>query len=154
MSERTGACLCGAVRFRLMSDPVVARLCWCRDCQHIAGNGTVNAIFRTEDIHITGTLATYTSAGDSGNFVSRRFCPTCGSHLFADSTGRAGLTVVRTGTLDDPSSVTPVANIWAASAPGWACLDDRLERIARQPPPPTPATSPAVSPMSSASPPD
>lgn len=136
MSIRTGGCLCGQVRYRLTAEPVIARLCWCRDCQHIAGNGTANAIFPSATIEITGSPAAYTSAADSGNQVTRRFCPQCGCHLFADSTARAGFTVVRIGTLDDPSSVKPVANIWSASAPAWACLDGALERIEGQPKPP------------------
>lgn len=139
-TERTGRCLCGQVRYRITSEPVVARLCWCRDCQHIAGNGTANVMFASDAIAVTGALAEFSSKGDSGNTVSRRFCPTCGSHLFADSTGRAGLTVVRVGTLDEPSSVAPVANIWSASAPRWACLDPALERVERQPAPPRPST--------------
>ena len=49
----------------------------------------------------------------------------------------AGL-VDRLGTLDDPSSIRPVANIWSASAPDWACLDPGLPRIERQPPSPQP----------------
>ena len=138
MSERSGRCLCGQVHFRLTAEPVISRLCWCRDCQHLAGNGTANAIFPSDAIHVSGGTAAYTSAADSGNRITRRFCPTCGSHLFADSSGRPGLTVVRLGTLDDPSSVRPVANIWAASAPAWACLDPTLARIEHQPPPPTP----------------
>jgi hypothetical protein len=140
MTERTGSCLCGSVRYRLTADPVAARICWCRDCQHLASNGTVNAIFPTAAIEVSGAMAVYDSPAESGNVVSRRFCPTCGSHLFADSNGRPGLTVVRIGTLDDPSSVRPGANIWSASAPEWACLDPGLGRIERQPqPPPRPA---------------
>lgn len=139
MTERTGRCLCGQVQYRITAEPLISRLCWCRDCQHLAGNGTANAIFPTEAIQVSGPTATFTSAADSGNHVSRRFCPTCGSHLFADSTGRPGFTVVRLGTLDDPSSVRPVANIWAASAPAWACLDPGLQRIEHQPAPPAPA---------------
>lgn len=142
MTERTGGCLCGQVRFRITAEPTVSRICWCRDCQHIAGNGTANAIFPTQSIQITGSAAEYSSQGDSGNTVRRRFCARCGSHLFADSTGRVGLTVVRLGTLDDPSSVRPVANIWANSAPTWACLDPALSRMEGQPPAPKPA--PAV----------
>lgn len=115
----------------------MARLCWCRNCQHIAGNGTANAIFPTASIEVTGQLTSYTSQADSGNQVRRRFCPQCGCHLFADSTGRPQLTVVRVGTLHEPSSVKPVANIWAASAPAWACLDPALERIEHQPAPPS-----------------
>ncbi len=145
MSERTGACLCGQIRYRLRGEPLVARICWCRDCQHLAGNGTANAIFPTSAIDITGQPAEYTSVADSGNHVRRRFCPTCGSHLFADNSGRPTMTVVRTGTLDDPSSIRPVANIWATSAPTWACLDAELLRINGQPQAPsTPPSPPAA----------
>lgn len=138
MSERTGACLCGQVRFRLTAEPLAARICWCRDCQHLAGNGTVNALFPSAAIAVSGTLAEHASPGASGNLVTRRFCAQCGTHLFADSTGRPGLTVVRVGTLADPSSIRPSANIWTASAPAWACLDASLGRFDGQPPPPRP----------------
>jgi hypothetical protein len=136
VTERTGGCLCGAVRYRLTADPLVARICWCRDCQRLAGNGTVNALFPSASIEVSGTTGEYPRAADSGNRVLCRFCPKCGSQLFADSSGRPGLTVVRVGTLDDPSSVRPVANIWSSSAPGWACLDRELDRVEHQPPPP------------------
>lgn len=138
MTDRSGGCLCGRVRYRLRGDPTMVRICWCRDCQRIAANGTVNALYASDAIAISGETATYSSTADSGNQVSRRFCPTCGSHLFADNTGRPGLTVVRVGTLDDPSSVTPVANIWAASAPIWACLNSTMDRVERQPAPAVP----------------
>jgi orotidine-5'-phosphate decarboxylase len=138
-AERTGGCLCGKVRYRLAGEPVIARICWCRDCQHISSNGTVNAIFPTSAMELAGSPAEYTRTADSGNQVRRRFCPSCGCHLFADSTGRPGLTVVRVGTMDNPSSVKPSANIWSASAPAWACLDAALERIEHQPAPLRPA---------------
>lgn len=143
MPELTGSCLCGNVRYRITVEPVVSRICWCRDCQHISSNGTVNAIFPTAGIEITGNPAEYTSTADSGNQVRRRFCGQCGCHLFADSTGRAGLTVVRVGTLDDPSLVRPSANIWSASAPAWACLDGGLDRIEQQPAPLRPPSTAA-----------
>jgi hypothetical protein len=136
MPERTGGCLCGSIRYRVTAEPVVCRICWCRDCQHLSGNGTVNAIFPSESIMVSGTTSEFVSAADSGHQVRRRFCPRCGSHLFADSSGRAGLTVVRIGTLDEPSSVSPVANIWSSSAPAWACLDASLQQVPKQPPPP------------------
>ena len=133
MEERTGSCLCGQIRFRLRGQPLVSRLCWCRDCQHIAGNGTANAIFPAEAIEIEGEPAEYTSVAESGNCVRRRFCAKCGSHLFADNTGRLGFTVVRLGTLNVPSSITPEANICVSSAPGWACLNSSLPAFEKQP---------------------
>lgn len=142
MTERTGGCLCGAVRFRLSAEPAAVRICWCRDCQRLASNGTVNALAPSAAIVLEGLApAAYMKTADSGNQVTRRFCPQCGSQLFADSSGRPGLTVVRLGTLDDPSSLRPTANIWAASAPAWACLDEGLERAERQPQPPRAAAA-------------
>ena len=127
MKTFTGGCLCGAVRFQITADPGPSRICWCRDCQRIASNGTANVIFPSESIHVAGATGRYEKAADSGNTVTRRFCPACGTQLFSDSTGRPGLTVVRLGTLDDPSSIRPTANIWSGSAPSWACLDESLE---------------------------
>jgi hypothetical protein len=136
MIERNGHCLCRAVHYRLSGEPVVARICWCRDCQHIASNGTVNLLVPTSALEVFGELSEYISTADSGNQIRRRFCPTCGSHLFANSSARPQFTVVRIGTLDNPSSVQPTMNIWASSAPDWACLSPSLERVEQQPVPP------------------
>jgi hypothetical protein len=138
MTERTGSCLCGDIRYRLTAEPVAVRICWCRDCQRISSNGTVNAVVPSAAIEISGSPSEYLRTAQSGNQVRRRFCGRCGSHLFSDSTGRPNLTVVRAGTLHDPSSIKPTANIWSASAPEWACLDPALERIEQQPLPPVP----------------
>ena len=136
MSIRTGSCLCGEVRYRLTAEPVGARVCWCRDCQRIAANGTVNAVFPASALSVTGPVAEFARTAQSGNAVRRRFCSRCGCHLFAESPGYPGFVVVRVGTLDDPSSARPVANIWASSAPPWACMDGALQRFEQQPPPP------------------
>jgi hypothetical protein len=112
----------------------------------LAANGTVNVLVPTNALEISGELSEFTSAADSGNQISRRFCPRCGSQLFANSSARPHFTVVRAGNFDDPSSVPPVMNIWAGSAPRWACMDAGLERVEKQPsPPPGPAATPASS---------
>jgi len=135
VSERQGGCLCGNVRYTLVGDPIAARICWCRTCQHVSGNGTANAIFQTGGLEVTGELDVFTSRADSGNVIARKFCAGCGTQLFAESAARPGLAVVRIGTLDDPSSVAPTANIWVSSAPAWACPDPALERYEHQAPP-------------------
>lgn len=128
MSMTTGGCLCGQVRYAIDAEPGPSRLCWCRDCQRIAANGTANVVFPTSAIAVTGTVSRFHRVADSGNQVTLGFCNQCGTQLFSDSTGRVGLTVVRMGTLDNPSAITPTSNIWASSAPQWACLDESLER--------------------------
>ena len=107
MTERTGRCLCGAVSFKLVAEPLATRVCWCRDCQHLAANGSVNLLVPADALTISGTLAEYTKTADSGNVVTRQFCPSCGTQLFAKSTARPQLRVVRAGNLDEPSSIQP-----------------------------------------------
>lgn len=141
MPKYPGQCLCGAVKFHFSVEPLATRVCWCKDCQRLAANGTVNAIVPTDSLQIEGDLAEFTSQADSGNQMRRRFCPRCGSQLFANSSARPQFTAIRVGTLDDPSKVPPTMNIWTGSAPSWACLDPRLERIERQPPPPAQPTA-------------
>jgi len=139
VGERTGRCLCGAVTFTIATEPLATRVCWCRDCQHLAANGTVNMLVPAEALVVSGALAEHTKTADSGNEVTRQFCPRCGTHLFARSSGRPQFRVVRTGNLDEPSSVDPKMNIWSSSAPRWACLDPALERVESQPVPPKPS---------------
>jgi hypothetical protein len=136
MTERNGHCLCGAVSFHLTAEPITARVCWCKDCQHLAANGTVNALVPTDALEISGKLSEFRSTASSGNQISRRFCPICGSHLFGNSSTRPQFTVVRVGNFDDPSSVSPLMNIWTSSAPEWACMDSALEKADQQPSPP------------------
>jgi hypothetical protein len=134
----TGGCLCRAVRYSISAAPILTRTCWCRVCQYIgAGSATVNACFPSAALEVTGELRDYSLVADSGNRAHRRFCPTCGTHLFSASEARPHLVFVRAGTLDDPELARPAATIWTVSAPSWACFDERIPRIERQPPPAT-----------------
>lgn len=128
-----GSCLCGAVRYKAAGPPVVSRICWCRTCQKISGNGTANVIFPTTSIEVDGPLSCFASRGDSGDQIGRLFCPTCGCHLFASSSANPQFRVVRLGTLDDPNAIRPQINMWVSSAPSWACLDPELKAEAGQP---------------------
>ncbi|HEY4926328.1 MAG TPA: GFA family protein [Roseiarcus sp.] len=132
----TGGCLCKAVRYEIAAEPIAARTCWCRLCQYIgAGSATVNAAFQKSAITISGEVRDYRSVADSGSVMHRSFCPTCGTHLFSEAEPRPHLIFVRAGTLDDPEIARPLATIWAAEAPSWACFDESIPRIEGQPPP-------------------
>jgi hypothetical protein len=132
----TGGCMCGAVRWESAEAPIVARVCWCRDCQYLgAGSGTVNACFRTATFTVTGKTGDYASTAASGNRMHRRFCPACGTSLFSEAEARPHLIFVRAGTFDDPNLVQPAMTIWTSSAPRWACFDADLPQVERQPPP-------------------
>ena len=83
-----------------------------------------------------------TISADSGNEITRHFCPKCGSHMFASSSASPDFRVGRLGTLDEPSSIALAINMWVSSAPIWACMDEALKFELRQPAP-MPAQWPA-----------
>ena len=130
-----GGCLCGKLRYSIDAEPLTARTCWCRLCQYIgAGSATVNIVFPADAVTVTGELATYSSIADSGNLMHRRFCPTCGTHVFSDAESRPHVRIVRMGTLDDPDIARPEMTIWTAEAPEWACIDASLPHHKGPPP--------------------
>lgn len=133
----TGGCLCKAVRYSVSSAPVGARQCWCRDCQYFAaGSSTVNVIFAATDVTLTGEVKTFVSKADSGNTMTRGFCPTCGTSVTSASSARPDLLILRAGTLDHTAVAMPSMNIWTSSAPHWAHLDPAVPSTPAQPPPP------------------
>lgn len=133
---QSGRCLCGAVRYRVTAAPIITRVCWCRLCQFIGGgSATVNAAFPTAAMTVEGEVRDYASTADSGSRMHRKFCPACGTHLFSEAQSRPHLVFVRVGTLDDREATRPVATIWTSEAPSWACIDETLPQIERQPPP-------------------
>lgn len=132
----TGGCLCRRVRYRIAAEPIVTRVCWCRDCQYFgAGSGTVNTAFLKSALVAEGELSDYVSQADSGNIMHRRFCGHCGTPVFSEAEARSHLVFVRAGTLDEPSTVQPAMTIWTDSAPTWASIDEDLPCVAGQPPP-------------------
>src|SRR5277367_628895 len=121
----SGGCMCKQLRYAVDAEaPLAARVCWCRDCQYIgAGSGTAYAVFLEATVTITGERKDYVSVADSGAVMHRTFCPQCGTPVFSEAETRPHHIVVRVGTLDDPEIGGPIATIWDASAPSWACFD-------------------------------
>ena len=132
----SGGCLCRAVRYTVTAEPIATRVCWCRDCQYFAaGSATVNVVFPTAAVALSGPLRDYASSADSGNRMHRQHCERCGTPVTSVSESRPHLTILRAGTLDDPELARPSLTIWTESAPSWACIDAALPTTPRQPPP-------------------
>lgn len=132
-SRRAGGCLCGHVRYELTQPPEGATYCHCDDCRRTTGSVfNVGVRVRRASLAIlSGTPKAYTKTADSGNLITREFCPECGSSLFTRSPAHPDYVFVKAGTLDDPSVVKPVDQIWTSKKVPWAEIDPDLPAFAR-----------------------
>ncbi len=134
--SRTGGCLCGGVQYEFSGEPVFGLLCHCRDCQRQSG-GAYTAGLRIPAASfriIRGEPKLYVKTADSGNQVTRAFCPECGSMLFLEVSARPDLVAIRVGTLDDPSWFRPEADIFVQSAQPWDHMNPDLPKYPAYPP--------------------
>lgn len=135
--QLSGRCNCGAVTAEFAASPLQTRQCWCRQCQKAAAGGpTHNAMFRTKDVALSGTPASWSYVADSGNTLTQSFCPACGTPVFAQSSARPQFMTFRLGFLDEPHGLAPEMAIWTDDKPAWAPLDPELPSYPGQPPAP------------------
>ena len=120
MSEFTGGCLCGAVRYE-GSDVQFGGDCYCTDCRKSSGTSHGSFMFMPADkLSVTGELTSFERHADSGNTVTAHFCPTCGSHIHEFNSAMPGMAVLLASTLDDPEVYRPVVTVYTSRAPSWS----------------------------------
>ena len=131
----TGGCACGAIRYACSAEPLFMGKCHCRDCQRASGSA-FNATLAVPASALTitkGEPKYYTVTAESGNALSRGFCPECGSPLFGKPAEQADLIGIKAASLDDPSWFRPVLDIWTASAHPWDYMNPDLPKFEKQP---------------------
>jgi hypothetical protein len=119
-----GGCLCGAVRYRIVGDPIASTTCHCRTCRKATASALVPWL------HLDATKLTY-SAGKPAEFqsspgVTRTFCGRCGTPLTYWTTSYGPRIDVTTASLDDPEAFPPMAHFWTSHKVGWLKLADEL----------------------------
>lgn len=116
----TGGCLCGAVRYTVTGDVIFSGKCYCDDCRKTSGTGHGSVFAVPESaVKVTGKLTEFTKKGGSGQPITRRFCPVCGSKISASAQVMPGVVMVTASTLDDPSKFVTQMSVYASRAPAW-----------------------------------
>ena len=129
--ELTGACLCGAVRYRYSGDVLRRAVCHCRDCQRASGSAFhFGIVVPRKGFALTrGALRSYRTTGDSGRWLDRSFCPTCGSGILHELEARGpDIVVIKAGTLDDPAIIVPDYEIFVRSKLPWVAIEAETEK--------------------------
>jgi hypothetical protein len=123
MTTREGGCACGAVRYRLSSDPLFVHCCHCLNCQRQTGSAfVINLLIESERVELLAAEPQPVDVPRDDGSSQRIFrCPACQTAVFSQY-GRPEVQFVRGGTLDDPSTVKPDVHIYARSKVPWLVL--------------------------------
>jgi hypothetical protein len=120
----TGGCFCRFVRYRIDAVPFHEANCHCTVCRRTSGAAFVTwfTIPRETFALVSGETSSFASS-DHG---TRTFCPRCGTPLTFSSRNYPGEIDVTTGSLDEPSEVSPKADIYVGTKVRWVVLDRNL----------------------------
>jgi len=123
--EREGGCACGAVRYRLASDPLFVNCCHCLNCQRQTGSAfVINVLIESDRVELLGREPVAVEVPrDDGSTQRIHRCPHCQVAVFSHYTNPR-VSFVRAGTLDDPASVEPDAHIYIRSKVPWLTLPE------------------------------
>jgi hypothetical protein len=126
-----GGCSCGAVRYRLTSEPLFVHCCHCLNCQRQTGSAfVVNVLIEADRVEITmGEPQSVGVPRDNGSTQEVLRCPTCAVALYSHYTYPA-VAYVRAGTLDEPASVSPDVHIFTRSKLPWVALPEAVPSFA------------------------
>ena len=124
---REGGCACGAVRYRLTSDPLFTHCCHCLNCQRQTGSAfVINLLIEADRVELlSGAPQAVDVPRDDGSTQRISRCPTCQVAVYSDY-GRPEVLFVRAGTLDQPGSVTPDVHIFTRSKLSWVTLPESV----------------------------
>lgn len=80
MSDKTGQCLCGAVKFTARDVSTLFGACYCDMCKRWAGGRWMGVQVKEDNVDISGAEAVTTCK--TSQWAERAFCNKCGSSLW------------------------------------------------------------------------
>jgi hypothetical protein len=123
MTDRTGGCLCGGVRYRVSGPLRQVVACHCGQCRRTSGHHAAFTACFADDLVMESDrgLRWYRSSPEA----ERGFCGECGSNLFWRPV--AGRTVAITaGTLDGAAGLSLMAHAFTADKGAYYHITDDL----------------------------
>jgi hypothetical protein len=116
VAERTGTCLCGAVRLTARGLVPEIGVCHCKRCQRWAGSALVVASVPPDGLTVEGREAVTVFVAPK---AERAFCARCGSGLWFRYLDRADAPYdICVGVLDDTDGMTLTCEIYVDLRPG------------------------------------
>ena len=125
-----GGCSCGAVRYRLASDPLFIHCCHCLNCQRQTGSAfVINLLIEADRVEVlAGEPAPVDAPRDDGSVQRIYRCTQCQVAVYSEYSAPQVL-FVRAGTLDDPAAVAPDVHIFTRTKLPWVTLPEGIPAV-------------------------
>jgi len=122
---RTGGCLCGGVRYRILGALRGVIACHCSQCRRTSGHYAAMTSAPSANVELTSSdhLRWYKSS----DTAERGFCGVCGGNLFWKQVGRDAISITA-GTLDTPTNLAVEEHIFVADKSDYYSIDDDLPK--------------------------
>jgi hypothetical protein len=120
VTTREGTCSCGQLRVSCRGEPVRISICHCLDCQKRTGSAFGYQVrFPTDRVTVAGEVKEFERLGDSGQTLTFRFCPRCGSTVYWTLPSQPGLIAVAVGAFADPNHPAPRFSVYERRRHHW-----------------------------------
>jgi hypothetical protein len=123
-----GGCMCGALRYEAIGEPISVIHCHCLSCRRHTGAPVVTLVgLKKDQVRFTkGQRSLY----ESSPGVGRAFCNECGTPLTWEGDGEelGPLIEIHISTLDDPNAFIPECHVHDGERIAWFDIADALPR--------------------------
>jgi hypothetical protein len=113
-----GGCLCGFVRYRMTTKPLIVHCCHCRSCQRQTGSAfAVNALIEPDRVQLLeGEVEVVDAPSDTGKGQKISHCPKCRIQVWSKH-AESAVWFVHVGTLDEPDRLPPDIHVFTRFRP-------------------------------------
>ncbi len=126
--QKSGGCMCGAVRFETTGEPSAVFHCHCHSCRkHTGAPMATLGVFKADQVKFSGDER---GIHRSAPGVGRAFCANCGTPLSWETAHNTfGLVcALHVSTFDDPDTLIPSAHSFYPERIPWFDAADNLPR--------------------------
>ena len=120
MAQREAKCVCGALKAKVIGDPVRNSVCHCLACKRRTGAAfSWNIHYPEDQVQIAGEAAVFTRVSDEGRWARFHFCATCGVTVYYRIELRPEVISIPAGTFADPDLPAPLVEVYEERRCPW-----------------------------------
>ena len=132
-AEFAGGCMCGEIRYSCKAEPKTVYYCHCEDCRRGSGSAfhVGVGVLKEALTILQGSPKSFRKTADSGNGITRQFCPNCGSPLFTFPDVLPHIVMIKAGSLDEPERFRPDTEIFTDNKVSWAEIGSDIQSYSK-----------------------